>query len=180
MKGIARQPKRKPTPTEKRRALVTVTAVFLCGVLFLFSAGDKLLNDPEFTVQVGKSPILTGHEAFVGDAVPWGEIAIAVLMVIPPTRQLGLYAFFTTMLAFTGYIILLLNGAERPPCGCNALTEEMSLQAHGVMNLAFCALAAFAIALNEKKPDAPARRQITIANANDARQKAQGGQRHLT
>lgn len=174
MKRNARQPKRKPTPTEKRHALVTTVAVFLCGVLFLFSAGDKLKNQQEFRVQVAKSPILTGHEDVVAWAVPIAEIAIATLMIVPFTRQAGLYGFFTVMLAFTGYIIILLNGAERPPCGCNALTEEMSLEWHAVMNVMFSALAAGTIILNDKRRNAQASKPIRIENANGKWQKANG------
>ncbi len=174
MKGIARKQKRNPTPTEKRRALVTVTAVFLCGVLFLFSAGDKIKNQQDFRIQVAKSPILTGHEDIVVWAVPIVEIVIAALMIVPLTRQVGLYGFYTVMLAFTGYIVMLLNGAERPPCGCNALTEAMSLEWHAVMNGLFSALAATAIILNEKKPPVPVPRPVNITNANGVREMTDG------
>jgi len=122
--------------------------VLLCGVLFLYSAGDKLRGHEAFRVQVGKSPILTGYEDTVAWAVPSIEIAIALMAVPLWLRRIGLYAFFALMLLFTGYVVLLLRDGSLVPCGCNALFEAMSLEAHVAMNLAFCALAATAVFLS--------------------------------
>jgi len=122
--------------------------VFLCGLLFLYSAGDKLWGYGAFRVQVGKSPILTGRENFIAWFIPVLEIAIAALMIPLWIRHIGLYAFFTLMLTFTGYIILLLRDGSLVPCGCNALFEAMSLEAHIAMNLGFSAIAALALFLS--------------------------------
>lgn len=121
--------------------------VFLCGVLFLYSAGDKLWEYEKFRVQVGKSPILTGKEGFIVWFIPSIEILITLLMIPAWLRQIGLYAFFTLMLTFTGYITLLLQDGPIVPCGCNALTEKLSLEAHIALNLGFCAIAALAVFL---------------------------------
>ncbi len=142
----------KNTFIRKNQATITTTIVFLCGVLFLYSALDKLANYDSFRVQVGKSPILTGYEGFFAWFVPAVENLIAGMMIVPRIRQVGLYAFFRLMLVFNGYIILLLLDDPSVPCGCNALMEQLSLEAHIGMNLGFCAIAALGVRLSPK-PD---------------------------
>ena len=120
---------------------------FICGLLFVYSALDKLADYEGFRVQMGKSPILTGYEHFLAWFIPALELLIALLVIPVRARPVGLYAFYTLMLLFTGYIILLLLDDTAVPCGCNALTEQLSLPAHIGMNLGFCAAAATAIFL---------------------------------
>ncbi|GEM_PF-1478523 len=134
----------------KTKAFWSDAIIFLCGLLFLYSAGDKLWGYEQFRVQVGKSPILTGYEDFIAWFIPSIEILIALIMVPLWIRQIGLYTFFTLMLLFTGYIILLLQDGTTIPCGCNALTEKLSLEAHIGMNLCFCAVAATGIFISPK------------------------------
>lgn len=134
----------------KTKAFWADVIVLLCGALFLYSAVDKLRNYETFRVQVGKSPILTGYEDFIAWSIPAIELLIALIMVPLWLRHIGLYAFFTLMLLFTGYIILLLRDGSVIPCGCNALTEDLSLEAHIVMNLVFCALAMIGVFISAK------------------------------
>lgn len=118
-------------------------ALVLCFALFVFSGVDKLAYRGAFEIQVGKSPILTGHEGFVSWATPIAEMAIAVLLFLPKTRLIGYYGFFTMMVGFTIYIGMLLSGADHPPCGCNALLESLSLENHLYVNLAFIGLSTY-------------------------------------
>lgn len=132
----------------KTKAFWADVIVFLCGTFFLYAAIDKLRNHDAFRVQVGKSPILTGYEDFIAWSIPAIEILIALLMVPLGSRQVGLCAFFTLMLTFAGYIVMLIMDGSLVPCGCNALTEDLSLEAHIVMNVCFCAVAALALFLS--------------------------------
>lgn len=125
--------------------LVSTLVVTLCIVLFGFSALDKYINRDSFMVQMGKSPLMTGFEPYLKWAVPVVELAICLVMIWPKSRQVGLYAFYTVMVLFSFYIMALLRIDETIPCGCNALTEKMSLQWHVGMNLAFCGLAVWGV-----------------------------------
>jgi len=120
--------------------VASTVIVTLCTVLFGFSALDKYINRDTFMVQMGKSPLLTGYEPYLKWGVPGVELAIAALMVWPTSRKAGLYAFYTLMALFTFYIIALLSIDSSIPCGCNALTQKMSLEWHVAMNAAFCGL----------------------------------------
>lgn len=133
--------KNKPVFRLNREAITTVI-VFLCGLLFLFSALDKITDYGSFRTQAGKSPILAGYEGVVAWAVPTGEMVITLLMVITCTRLIGLYSFFTLMLLFIGYIILLSRVSPDLPCGCNFLTEQLSPNAHILLNGLFAVMAA--------------------------------------
>ncbi|WP_262245735.1 MauE/DoxX family redox-associated membrane protein [Parapedobacter soli] len=116
-----------------------------CFALFVYSGVDKLAHRTAFEIQVGKSPILTGHETFVSWSIPIAELAIAVLLFLPWTRLIGYYGFFTLMVGFTIYISVLMSGADRPPCGCNALFESLSLKDHVYINLAFIGMSVYGI-----------------------------------
>ncbi|HWK58473.1 MAG TPA: MauE/DoxX family redox-associated membrane protein [Parapedobacter sp.] len=116
-----------------------------CFALFVYSGVDKLAHRSAFEIQVGKSPILTGHETFVSWAVPITELAIAVLLFIPWTRLIGYYGFFTLMVGFTVYIGMLMSGADHPPCGCNALLESLSLKNHVYVNLVFIGMSVYGV-----------------------------------
>lgn len=116
-----------------------------CFSLFVYSGVDKFANRTAFEIQVGKSPILTGHEALVSWSVPITELVIAVLLFLPWTRLIGYYGFFTLMVGFTIYIGMLMSGADHPPCGCNALLESLSLKDHVYVNLAFIGFAIYGV-----------------------------------
>src|SRR5690606_9183045 len=117
----------------------------LCFALFVYSCMDKLAQRSAFEIQVGKSPILTGHETFVSWAIPITELVIAVLLFLPWTRLIGYYGFFTLMVGFAIYIGMLMSGADHPPCGCNALFESLSLKDHVYINLAFIGMSMYGI-----------------------------------
>lgn len=137
---------KKPITWINREAILD-TIVFLCGFLFVFSALDKLANYQGFRVQIGKSPVLTGYEDVLVWAVPVSELLIVAAMLRMKTRLYGLYTFFTIMLVFIGYIILLSHLSPDLPCGCNFLTEKLSPGTHILLNSVFAAMAAAGVLL---------------------------------
>lgn len=133
----------------RNREAIIISITSLSCVLFGFSAIDKVLNHDSFRAQMGKSPLLTGYEDLLIWAVPAAEIAIAGLLPHPKTRLAGLYAFYTLMALFTFYIVALLRIDDSIPCGCNALTEKMSLEWHVAFNTVFAALSVLALVLHQ-------------------------------
>lgn len=106
-------------------------------LLFLYSAVDKLYDYEKFRVQLGQSPLLTAFAGYVAWAIPAIEIIIAVLVVIPKTVLVGLYASFSIMVIFTAYIFVIMNYSEYIPCSCNGILEGASWEQHLIFNLAF-------------------------------------------
>jgi hypothetical protein len=91
----------------------------------------------KFRVQLGKSPLLVPFVSWVIWLVPAAEIVIVGLLIFKRLQLLGLYASFTLMCLFTGYIIVILNYSEYIPCSCGGILQNMNWQQHLVFNIIF-------------------------------------------
>jgi len=120
-------------------------------VLFLYTGISKLMEYTVFKEQIATSPILAPVAPFIAWALPLAEFAVAVLLFIPKWKLWGLYASFALMLAFTGYIVAILNFSAELPCSCGGVLEEMSWDQHLVFNIVFTALALVAALLERKR-----------------------------
>lgn len=119
-------------------------------LLFLYAAVSKLLDYESSEIQMAKSPIITDFAYLLAWLVPVIEITIAMMLVIPKTMMLGLYASLALMSMFTAYIIAILNFSTSIPCSCGGVLESMDWTEHLIFNLAFIALAIIAILLQTK------------------------------
>src|SRR5688500_7137156 len=104
--------------------------VFLFVVLFLYAAGSKLVEYQKFIGQIGKSPLLTKYAETLAWMVPTVEIVIAVMLIIPRARMLGLYAAFGLMVMFTLYIIAILSFSAELPCSCGGVLSMLGWKEH--------------------------------------------------
>jgi len=82
--------------------------------------------------------------------VPIAEITMIVLLLIPETRLLGMYASLFTMIAFTLYI----GGAvfklyERTPCACGGLFGKLGWHKHFKVNIVLSIIALLGVVLLE-------------------------------
>lgn len=59
--------------------------------------------------------------------------------------------FTGLMTLFTGYILSMVLWAEKLPCHCGGAIEKLSWTQHIWFNLAFIALAAFALWISQSK-----------------------------
>ncbi|SFH37726.1 MauE/DoxX family redox-associated membrane protein [Pedobacter insulae] len=127
-------------------------------LLFIYAAANKLLDYQKFTVQIGQSPILIGYAGFIAWFIPAIEIVIVLLLFHPKTLLIGLYASYGLMAMFTGYIVVILNFAERVPCSCGGILDKMGWHEHLIFNITFTILPVIGIFLqthrNKKKYEA--------------------------
>lgn len=123
---------------------------YLFILLFLYAAANKLLDFQKFKVQLGQSPLLTDYATVIAWLVPSVEIIICILLYFKRTQLIGLYASFSLMLMFTIYITIILNFAERIPCSCGGILDQMGWVAHLIFNIAFVLLAVAGIFLHGK------------------------------
>ncbi|GAA3586872.1 hypothetical protein GCM10022396_00050 [Flavivirga amylovorans] len=114
---------------------------FLYILLFVYAAMNKLLVFDEFIIQIGQSPVLTAYAGLVAWTVPYLEIIIAVMLIVPRFRLLGLYASFSLMVMFTAYIFIILNFSKSIPCSCGGVLEKLGWTEHLIFNIAFVILA---------------------------------------
>ncbi|HTR28673.1 MAG TPA: MauE/DoxX family redox-associated membrane protein [Puia sp.] len=120
----------------------------VCGAfitLFIYAAVSKLLDFPEFRIQVGKSPILTAYAPEAAVVTPLLEIGIAGMLAIRRMRLFALYASFSLMTVFTTYIYIILHFSDYIPCSCGGVLQNLSWQQHLIFNLIFFVLAIIAI-----------------------------------
>ncbi len=114
---------------------------FLYILLFVYAAMSKLLVFDQFVIQIGQSPVLTPYSTLIAWTVPFIEIIIALMLIIPRFKLLGLYASYNLMVMFTAYIFIILNFSDDIPCSCGGVLEKMGWTEHLIFNIAFVILA---------------------------------------
>ncbi|MFZ6012965.1 MAG: MauE/DoxX family redox-associated membrane protein [Bacteroidota bacterium] len=129
------------------RKIAVDIVVFLYILLLVYAALTKLLDYQKFVIQLGQSPILTRHAILLAWAVPFIELAISALLILPRTRLSGLYAAFSLMVMFTTYIILASRFSDYVPCSCGGVLEDMTWTQHLIFNGVFILLGLAAILL---------------------------------
>ncbi|ETN95779.1 Methylamine utilisation protein MauE [Zhouia amylolytica] len=116
-------------------------------LLFVYAAVSKLLDFETFRVQLGQSPMLTNFKGLVAYGVPSIELALALLLIVKKFRIPALYASLGLMMAFSMYIIAILNFSDHIPCSCGGVLEQLGWTEHLVFNIVFMFLAVIAIIL---------------------------------
>lgn len=132
------------------RWLIEIISALLI-FLFVYASISKFLDYQKFRVQLGQSPMLTVFAGWVAWIIPTIEIAISLLLAFPKTRLLALYASFSLMIMFTGYIIAITKFSDYVPCSCGGVLQNMSWKQHLIFNIGFVLLALTGILLEIKK-----------------------------
>ncbi|CAM3625751.1 MauE/DoxX family redox-associated membrane protein [Flavobacterium gelidilacus] len=123
------------------------TISYLFVFLFTYAAVSKLIEFQNFQAQLGQSPLVSAYTGFISYVLLIIEFGIALLLVIPKTRYIGLVTSFTLMVMFTVYIIVILNYSSFIPCSCGGILENLNWKEHLVFNCIFTLIAATGIFL---------------------------------
>jgi hypothetical protein len=137
--------------TNKGKDRLVLAICSLCIFLFLYTACAKLIDHGRFLNGLSHVEVIGRFAFFISWLVPLAEILIAILLVVPRTVKWGLYSFLVLMTLFTVYIISMLLWASKLPCHCGGAIEKLSWTQHVWFNLAFIALAVFALRLLKTK-----------------------------
>ncbi|RTY78847.1 hypothetical protein EKL97_13725 [Flavobacterium sp. LS1P28] len=129
------------------KSIILDTICLLFVLLFVYAAVSKLLDFENFQVQLGQSPLLSAFAKYVAFAVPAIEVIIAILIIFPKYRLIGLFASFSLMILFTTYIYIILNYSSFVPCSCGGILEELGWMEHLIFNIVFVLLALIGIFL---------------------------------
>jgi hypothetical protein len=144
--------KKKFRLSERSRERIIICIRFTCMFLFLYTAYAKSIDHDRFLKGLSRVHIINGFALYISWFVPIAETLTFILLLIPKTAKLGLYAFITLMTLFTGYIISALIWEKILPCHCGGIIEKLSWIQHLWFNLAFVILAILGILLiNSKK-----------------------------
>jgi uncharacterized membrane protein YphA (DoxX/SURF4 family) len=133
----------------KKTILVEIIA-FLFIILFLYTGISKLMDYSVFKEQIALSPILSPVSKWVAVLLPGAEIIVSLMLFIPRSRSIGLYASLLLMTLFTGYIIYILIFNDRLPCTCGGVLEALSWKQHLLLNIFLVGLALTAIIIRRK------------------------------
>ncbi|AUP78279.1 MauE/DoxX family redox-associated membrane protein [Flavivirga eckloniae] len=135
--------------------------------LFVYAALSKLVVFDEFKIQIGQSTMLTSFAGIVAWIIPCLEILIALLLLIPRFRLLGMYAAFNLMVMFSVYIFVILNFSDDIPCSCGGVIEKLGWTEHLIFNIVFVILASIGIyILNGQKKSLHAKTSFLITQKN--------------
>jgi uncharacterized membrane protein YphA (DoxX/SURF4 family) len=137
--------------TNKGKDFLILIICLLFIFLFLYTACAKLMEHTGFLNGLYHVKAIRRFAIYVSWLVPLSEILISILLVIPQTVKWGLYSFLSLMILFTGYIISMLLWASKLPCHCGGAIEKLSWGQHVWFNIAFIALAIFALRLLKTK-----------------------------
>lgn len=135
--------------TLKKIILEIICLLYL--LLFVYAALSKLLDFENFKIQLGQSPLLSAFAEAVAFGVPLLELLIAVSLLLPKYRLIGLFSSFSLMIMFTAYIYIILNFSQFIPCSCGGILEKMTWGQHLVFNILFVLLAGIGIVLYPEK-----------------------------
>lgn len=119
------------------RKIAVDMVVSLYILLFVYAALTKLQDYQKFVVQLGQSPMLTNYAKVLAVVIPFIELAISMMLILPKTRLKGLYAAFGLMVMFTTYIVLASRFSDYVPCSCGGVLEGMTWAQHLTFNAVF-------------------------------------------
>ena len=120
----------------------------VCMFLFLYTAHSKWIDHFRFLNGLSRVTFIGGYALYISWLVPAAEALIALFLIIPQTYKWGLYGFTGLMTLFTGYIVSMVLWAKKLPCHCGGAIEKLSWTQHIWFNLAFIAIAVFALWLS--------------------------------
>jgi len=135
--------------SDKGKRVIVDVICYLYVLLFLYTATSKLINYGISESQMEQSPIISDYASTLVWLVPVIEISIALIIIIPRTKLLGLYAALLLMLVFTAYIYVILNYSSSIPCSCGGIVQNLTWNQHFFLNISFVGLAVLAIFANK-------------------------------
>ncbi len=122
--------------TQPRQLYIEIV-VALYVLLFLYTAIMKFRDTSFFIKSMSHTPILRPYAPLLAGMIPAIEIAIAILLIIPRTRQYGLLTGTGLMGIFTLYVAFILETMKELPCSCGGVLQQLNWKEHLVLNSSF-------------------------------------------
>ena len=133
------------------------TALFIADIisgilllLFLYTSLSKLIHYEAFKAVLHSSPLLKSFAGVIAWLLPVTEIAIAVILFIPLTREKGLKASFVLISVFTLYLAYMVAFTPDLPCNCGGVLQFLTWPQHIFFNLFFILLTVTGILFYKK------------------------------
>lgn len=117
-----------------KKFLIQLAAAILI-FLFLYTSLLKILQPVAFISKLSHLPLLNEMHKSLLWLLPISELMVVILLCFPRYRELGFLLGLTLLLFFTVYIIGLYIFADRMPCSCGGILENMSWPQHIAFNM---------------------------------------------
>jgi len=127
--------------------LVSDIICILLILLFVYTGTSKFLEFENFKHVLSKSPLLDNLSLPVAIFIPGIELIISFLLLIPPTKTLGLYSSAILIILFSIYITYMILFAKHLPCGCGGVFKLMTWNQHLIFNIFLIILSVLGIYL---------------------------------
>jgi hypothetical protein len=121
---------------DRLRMLGEFSLVFL----FVYTAASKLLAFDRFRLALWQSPFIGRFSGLIAYALPAAELTIAILIIIPSTKRIGLLVSLWLLIVMTLYLIAMILFAGNLPCACGGVIEKLGWKGHIVFNIIFIML----------------------------------------
>lgn len=133
------------------RKWVLEIILLLLFILFVYTAGSKLINYKTTVFQMNAQPFDNKYTPFLVLGIPIAEFIVAGLLIFKRTLLKGLWASFFLLAIFTGYIILVkINYYGTIPCSCGGVLKDLTWTKHLFFNLFFMAISIVGILIVKK------------------------------
>lgn len=139
--------------SEKARKVIFDITCYLYIALYLYTAYDKLTDYTTFQQVLSKSELLGAFSVYIARGLPLIEITIGILLILPWTRIMGVWAATGLMVLFTLYLIYMLLFSNDRICHCGGFISQLSWTEHLFFNLAFVVLGTYALYINKAHND---------------------------
>jgi putative oxidoreductase len=134
-----------------RRKWIMETILLLLFILFVYTAGSKLINYKTTVFQMNAQPFDNKYTPFLVLGVPIAEFIVAGMLIFKRTLLKGLWASLFLLTLFTGYIILIkLNYYGTIPCSCGGVLKDLTWTKHLFFNLFFMAISIAGILIEKR------------------------------
>jgi uncharacterized membrane protein YphA (DoxX/SURF4 family) len=122
----------------KHREVFIDIICFLFIGMFIYAATSKWFDFSMFKIQMSRQPLNRSLISVLIWAIPFSEVIVSILMMIPKKRHIGLRIATGMMLIFTGYILLgQLHYFGEIPCSCGGVISNFTWNQHLIFNLFF-------------------------------------------
>lgn len=138
-----------------RHLAVKITTSLLI-ILWVYTAGSKLMDFPDFKNQLHLQHFSETTAKILIIALPTAELITAALLATKH-QKLGLKISLILLTIFTAYIILILSGYYiKTPCSCGGVLKFLGWRLHLLFNLFFLSiniLALYLLTIKERRQE---------------------------
>jgi uncharacterized membrane protein YphA (DoxX/SURF4 family) len=125
--------------TNHKSLLPDLVSAFMVFLL-VYTGTSKFKHLPVFNSQLRETKLYNGVEQLLTWTIPFAEILVAILLIVPSTRKLGLLLSAVLLSFFTVHLLLVIVSSGPIPCSCGGIFNGLTWIQHLVLNAVLLAL----------------------------------------